>query len=232
MMRSMSLKIKLLSAGLGVAVIPLAIVALFLYFQSNKAVIFLLLTRSITQPLGHIIDDLQVGGLETENASQQVSASSQSLAQGSNQQAASLEVSTASMQSITELLHQSITLSREASTSSGNARDAASHGVESMGQLSAVVEEVGTSMEQFNQAIGEIQDSSDAISNIISTIESIAFQTNILALNASVEAARAGEAGAGFAVVAAEVRHLAKRAADAAQETTALIEKSLTSSPA
>ncbi|MBU0718019.1 MAG: methyl-accepting chemotaxis protein, partial [Planctomycetes bacterium] len=79
-------------------------------------------------------------------------------------------------------------------------------------------------MSQLNQAMTGINESSDKISKIIKVIEEIAFQTNLLALNAAVEAARAGEHGKGFAVVADEVRNLAMRAAQAAKETTGLIE--------
>ena len=84
-------------------------------------------------------------------------------------------------------------------------------------------------MDELLSAINEINDTSIKISNIIKAIEDIAFQTNILALNASVEAARAGAAGKGFAVVAEEVKNLATRSAQEASNTTTLINDSLTS---
>ena len=194
------------------------------------AAVFFLLTRSLAGPLGRISQDLQASSLETEKASEQVSASSQSLAQGANEQAASLEQSTASMQSMSDLLTQNVQLSQQASEYSHEAEGAAKNGVSSMQHLSGVVHQISDSITELNDAIADIQTSTTSISQVIDKIDNIAFQTNILALNASVEAARAGEAGSGFAVVAGEVRNLAVRATEAAKETAALIDRSVSAS--
>jgi methyl-accepting chemotaxis protein len=98
-----------------------------------------------------------------------------------------------------------------------------------VGEAQQVVEDVSRHMEQMAQAIGEVTKTSEETGKIIKTIDEIAFQTNLLALNAAVEAARAGEAGAGFAVVAGEVRNLAMRAAEAAKNTSSLIENTIKS---
>ncbi|MDE5740940.1 MAG: hypothetical protein K2H90_00660 [Oscillospiraceae bacterium] len=94
-------------------------------------------------------------------------------------------------------------------------------------ETAGYVEGANREMERLTEAMNNISSTSDQIGDIIKAIEDIAFQTNILALNAAVEAARAGEAGKGFAVVADEVRNLASKSAEAAKDTTVLIEHSM-----
>jgi methyl-accepting chemotaxis protein len=140
----------------------------------------------------------------------QLGSGSQSLAQGASQQAASLEETSAALE--------------EFSATTKNNAGHAQAANELATQMSRAAEVGAAGILQLNGAMNEIQGASSNIAKIIKTIDEIAFQTNLLALNAAVEAARAGNAGLGFAVVAEEVRSLARRSAEAAKETSGIIE--------
>ena len=168
---------------------------------------------STTNVLKNIIHKLNGGAEQVNESSAQLSSSSQSLAESSSEQAASLQQTTSSLEEISSQTKQTtqnvIQVEQEMDS---NAKPMVESGKQSMGKMI--------------EAMNNIENSSAETSKIIKTIDDIAFQTNLLALNAAVEAARAGEAGKGFAVVAEEVRNLAQRSAEAAKNTSDLIEES------
>jgi methyl-accepting chemotaxis protein len=178
-------------------------------------ILWFFLNRSIGGPLNRVSSGLAEGAERTASASSQVSSASQSLAEGASEQAAGLEETSSSLEEMSSMTKQSADNAHQAKIMVGEAQQ--------------VVEDVSRHMEQMAQAIGEVTKTSEETGKIIKTIDEIAFQTNLLALNAAVEAARAGEAGAGFAVVAGEVRNLAMRAAEAAKNTSSLIENTIKS---
>ena len=191
---------------------------LFMWIAAGAGTLFAILlgvclTLSITKPIQRVVEGLSEASDQVAAASSQVSAASQHLAEGSSEQAASLEETSSSLEEMSSMTKQN----------AGHAGEAR----KLMQEAGAVVHKVNSHMEEMAQAISEITRSSEQTGKIIKSIDEIAFQTNLLALNAAVEAARAGEAGAGFAVVADEVRNLAMRAAEAARNTSELIQETI-----
>ncbi len=169
-----------------------------------------LLTRSISRPLNLAIESLRESADQVHLASDRISSGGQVLAQGSSEQASSLEETSAALEELSSMTQ-------------ANA-DNAGQALDMTGKVERVIAEAKAAMTELTGNIADIQGASQQIIKIVKAIDEIAFQTNLLALNAAVEAARAGEAGAGFAVVAEEVRNLAQRAGEAAKSTAQLVE--------
>jgi len=172
-----------------------------------------LISRAVNQPVEHVMEDLTESSAQVAAASSEISATSQSLADGASSQAASLEQTSASLEELSSMTRLNADHAAEAN--------------KLMLETRQVVERAGGSMREMNRSMADISKSGQEIGKIIRTIDEIAFQTNLLALNAAVEAARAGEAGAGFSVVAEEVRNLAVRSSEAARNTAGLIEDTI-----
>lgn len=170
--------------------------------------------RDINHRLSKTMAEINTSADQVAAGSDQVSAGAQALSQGATEQASSVEELAATISVVSDMIHQNSADAEQASTSTNEAGEK--------------IREASDKMESLIAAMNEISTSSDETKNIIKTIEDIAFQTNILALNAAIEAARAGEAGKGFAVVADEVRNLAAKSAEAAQNTTTMIEGTVT----
>ncbi|MDR0306933.1 MAG: methyl-accepting chemotaxis protein [Chitinispirillales bacterium] len=169
--------------------------------------------NEVVRNLDESMSQVSEAASQVSSASGEISSGSQQLAEGSNEQASSLEEVSSSLEEMSSMTKQNADNSNQAKHLAAEARNSANEG--------------DSSMKRMAEAIQQIKQSSDNTAKIVKTIDEIAFQTNLLALNAAVEAARAGEAGKGFAVVAEEVRNLAMRSAEAAKNTTEMIEESV-----
>jgi methyl-accepting chemotaxis protein/methyl-accepting chemotaxis protein-1 (serine sensor receptor) len=177
------------------------------------SVLIIFSVRQMNGALGVMGSQVSEGAQQVARAAGQVGSISQSLAHGASEQAVSLEQTSTSAGQVSAMVQRNAKSSREAAEHTNDAN--------------RLLTEANQKLDHMLVSMRDISSSSEKISKIIRVIDEIAFQTNILSLNAAVEAARAGEAGMGFAVVADEVRNLAQRCSQAAKDTSGLIEESI-----
>ena len=176
-------------------------------------VLSVILVNSLYKALTAAITEMGERSVDVKNIAAQLSSASNSLADGATQQAASLEETSSALEQMASMTRQNADNAEQTRLTATNSLDLIGRGAKTVQDVTGAMTEISESSEETNQ--------------IIKTIEEIAFQTNLLALNAAVEAARAGEAGKGFAVVADEVRNLAMRSSQAAKNTSELIENTV-----
>ena len=169
--------------------------------------------EKLIRKLNMAFGEIKRAAYQINSGSDQVSNGAQALAQGATEQASSVEELAATISDVSDRVQTNSENARKANALAADAGD--------------VAQDTLRDMNNMIEAMQEISNTSEDIGKIIKVIDDIAFQTNILALNAAVEAARAGSAGKGFAVVADEVRNLAGKSAEAAKDTTALIDQSI-----
>lgn len=172
-----------------------------------------MISNMITKPIQHAIGELTKGSSEVSAASAQVEAASHALAEGTQEQSASIQETSSTLEETASMVQQNNENTKQAAIMAKNAKEYAQKSNKEMSTMMV--------------SMGDLKQSSNEIAKIIKVIDEIAFQTNLLSLNAAVEAARAGDAGKGFAVVAEEVRSLAQRSAQAAKDTASIIEKNI-----
>ncbi|MDR2558909.1 MAG: methyl-accepting chemotaxis protein [Oscillospiraceae bacterium] len=169
--------------------------------------------QHMMKQLNMMFGEINASSSQVNSASGQIAEGAQNLAQSSTEQAASVQQLSSSIQDMSGQIKETASMTNKCADLSQNIKEKAEKG--------------SNQMDELMQAVREITDASTQIEKVIKVIDDIAFQTNILALNAAVEAARAGAAGKGFAVVAEEVRNLASKSAEAAKDTSGLIENSI-----
>ena len=189
--------------------------------------------QSIVRPIRKVTDGLFDTAMQVASASKQISQSSQQLASGASEQAASLEQTSAAMEELTSQSQGNAEHSQAASQAVAEVTQLSSHNAENAKRATGLAQEThaaatnGTqAMQEIAQAMAEIRQGSDKVSDIIEVIEEITHQTKMLATNAAIEAARAGDQGKGFAVVADEVAKLAESSKESAKQISALIRDS------